>query len=71
MRKEYNIKKLNPRKNPYSKMLKQQITINLNVDVVDYFKEQSANTGVPYQSLINLYLEDCVQNKRTPKFIWE
>lgn len=71
MRKEYDIKKLNPRKNPYSKMLKQQITINLNVEVVDYFKEQSSNIGIPYQSLINLYLEDCVKNKKKPKFKWD
>ena len=28
MREEYDIEKLNPRKNPYAKKLKKQITIN-------------------------------------------
>lgn len=71
MKKEYDIEKLNPRKNPYAKAFKQQITINLNVDVIEYFKEQSSNTGIPYQSLINLYLEDCVQSKKTLNLEWK
>lgn len=33
MKKEYEIKKLNPRKNPYSKRLKEQIAINGNKSV--------------------------------------
>ena len=54
MREEYDIKNLNPRKNPYSKRLKKQITININVDTIDYFVKQSEQTGIPYQTLINL-----------------
>ncbi|MCR4764163.1 MAG: BrnA antitoxin family protein [Lachnospiraceae bacterium] len=70
MRDEYDISKLNPRKNPYSQRLKKQITININSDTIDYFKEQSEISGIPYQTLINLYLTDCAVNKRQLKMVW-
>lgn len=65
MREEYDIKNLNPRKNPYSKRIKKQVTINLDGDVIDYFKAQSESSGIPYQTLINLYLSDCVAQKES------
>ena len=71
MKKEYNISELNPKKNPYAKKLKKQISININNYVIDYFKEQSAETGIPYQTLINLYLTDCADNKRKLSFTWK
>ena len=52
------------RKNPYAAQLKKQITINLDAETVEYFKEQAEKTGIPYQKLINFYLADCVRNKR-------
>lgn len=52
-------------KNPYVKKLKKQITINIDNSIVDYFKAMSEETSVPYQTLINLYLSDCVKNQRT------
>ena len=62
---EYDIKNLSPRKNPYAKKLKKQITINIDNRVIEYFKEQAQETGIPYQTLINLYLADCAdQNKK-------
>lgn len=70
MRDNYDIEKLNPRTNPYAKKLKKQITINIDVETVDYFKDLSVETGIPYQTLINLYLTDCVQQKKKPKFDW-
>ncbi len=69
MRDEYNIKDLNPRKNPYAKVLKQQITINLNISTVNYFKAMAAESGIPYQSLINLYLDECVSEKKRITFV--
>jgi predicted DNA binding CopG/RHH family protein len=69
MRNEYNIKELNPRKNPYEKKEKQQVTINLNVSTVTYFKEMSAEVGIPYQALINLYLDECVREKKKIRFV--
>jgi uncharacterized protein (DUF4415 family) len=71
LRAEYDIAKLHPRKNPYVKKLKQQITINLNVDTVAYFKALSDQSGIPYQTLINLYLTDCAENKRQPLISWK
>ena len=71
MREEYDIKNLNPRKNPYSKRIKKQVTINLDGDVIDYFKAQSEISGIPYQTLINLYLSDCVAQKRELQMSWK
>lgn len=48
-----------------------QITINLDRDVVDYFKEQSENTGIPYQTLINLYLADCAVHQKQLQMTWK
>ena len=70
MREEYDIKNLNPRKNPYTKFLKKQVTINLDEDTIDYFKVQSESAGIPYQTLINLYLRDCVVKKRQIEVSW-
>lgn len=71
MRDEYNISALHPRKNPYPQNMKHQITINLDSATIDYFKQQSESSGIPYQSLINLYLRDCVQNKRQLQMSWQ
>ena len=71
MRDEYDIENLNPHKNPYSKRLKKQMTINIDSDIVDYFKEQSEESGIPYQTLINLYLSDCAKNKRHLQMSWK
>ncbi len=68
MREEYDFK--NARKNPYIQREKRQITINLNADVVDYFKLQAERSGIPYQTLINLYLTDCMTNKRELQLSW-
>ena len=70
MREEYDIKNLNPRKNPYTSKLKKQITINIDNSTVDFFKSLSADTGIPYQTLINLYLRDCVQNNKQLNISW-
>ena len=70
MGKEYDFSKMRGRRNPYAKRLKKQITIRLGVDVIDYFKELSEETGIPYQNLINLYLRDCVVSGRKPSLRW-
>lgn len=68
MREEYDF--TNARKNPYVKKLKKQITINIDNDVIDYFKMQSEACGIPYQTLINLYLSDCAENKKQLQISW-
>ena len=58
------------RKNPYVSKLKRQVTIRMGQDVVSYFKGMAEDTGIPYQSLINLYLRDCMANERKPDLSW-
>ena len=67
--KEFDFSKA--KKNPYTKMLKKQITININTSTIDYFKMESERTGIPYQTLINLYLTDCAENNRHLSFSWK
>ncbi|MFI3228085.1 MAG: BrnA antitoxin family protein [Clostridia bacterium] len=69
MRAEYDFS--NAKKNPYTKTLKKQITINLDVNTIDFFKTQSSNSGIPYQTLINLYLSDCASNNRQLDVSWK
>lgn len=62
MQSEYNF--ANGVKNPYVKKLKRQITINIDNSTIDYFKGLSSESGVPYQTLMNLYLSDCARNQK-------
>lgn len=64
MREEYDIRNLDPRENPYTNKLKKQITIDLDNEIIEYFKDMSKDNGIPYQILISLYLSDCVNNNR-------
>ena len=57
-------------KNPYAKELKKQISIKIAPTVINYFKQEAKTTGIPYQTLINLYLVDCVKNKRKLTMSW-
>ncbi|NTW68734.1 MAG: BrnA antitoxin family protein [Chlorobiaceae bacterium] len=70
MKEEYDLSKMQRKKNPYVAKLKKPVTIRLGEDVVDYFKSLSDEMGLPYQSLINLYLRDCVSTHRKPNFNW-
>ena len=69
MRKEYDFAK--SRKNPYASQLKKQITIRLDEDSISYFKTVSEEVGIPYQSLINLYLRDCATSHRKLSLDWK
>lgn len=71
MRDEYDLNEMKPRKNPYARRLKKQITIRLGEDVLEYFKDMAAETGVPYQRLIDLYLRDCAASHRRITIQWE
>ena len=68
MRKEYNFE--NAVKNPYAPKLKLQITIRLEDDTVEYFKALAAETDIPYQKLINLFLRSCAEQKLKPTVSW-
>jgi uncharacterized protein (DUF4415 family) len=69
MRKSYEFSKA--RRNPYAKHLKQQITIRLDRDTLDYFKRLAEETGIRYQTLINLYLSDCAETKKRLALRWK
>ena len=70
MKAEYDFSTMKSRKNPYAAKLKRQVTIRMSDDIIGYFKEMADETGIPYQSLINLYLRDCVANNRRPNLSW-
>ena len=68
MRRHYDFSK--SVKNPYAKHLKRQVTIRLGVDVIEYFKALAAETGIPYQNLINLYLRECASSHKKLSLQW-
>jgi predicted DNA binding CopG/RHH family protein len=69
MKKEYDFSKA--RKNPYASQLVKQITIRLDEDLIGYFKRISVQVGIPYKSLINLYLRDCAAHNRKLDLRWK
>ena len=69
MRKHYDFSKSTA--NPYAQKLKKQITIRLDEDTIKYFKNMAEEKGIPYQSLINLYLRDCAQAHRDLNLQWQ
>ncbi|MGK2924908.1 MAG: BrnA antitoxin family protein [Lysobacterales bacterium] len=70
MRDKYDLSKMKGKRNPYAKRLKQPVTMRLDQDTVSYFKAMADETGVPYQTLINLYLRDCAINERKLAMEW-
>ena len=70
MKKEYDFGKMKGVKNPYYHKLKQQITIRLDVDIIEYFKKIADESDVKYQNLINLYLRECAKEKKKPLVKW-
>lgn len=71
MKKEYDFSKMKSRENPYASKLKRPVTIRLSEDVIGYFKDMAEESGVPYQSLINLYLRDCANQHRKVDIKWQ
>lgn len=70
MKAEYDLSTMRSRPNPYASGLKKPVTMRLSEDVIDYFKSMAEEVGVPYQSLINLYLRDCVTQHRKLDISW-
>lgn len=68
MKKRYDFSK--SVKNPYLKKPKKQLTIRIDEDTINYFRALSVESGIPYQSLINLYLRDCAADKKTLELKW-
>ena len=70
MKAEYDLSKMKSLRNPYASKLKKSVTMRLSEDVVQYFKGMATEVGVPYQSLINLYLRDCLAQNRKVDIKW-
>ena len=68
MKKEYDFSKA--KKNPYIRDLKKQVTIRLDSETIEYFKNLSEKNDIPYQTLINLYLRECAQKHKKLSVTW-
>ena len=68
MKKEYDFSK--GTKNPYASRLKRRVTIRLDLGAIGYFKSLAVETGIPYQTLINLYLRECAATKKKLSLTW-
>ncbi|WP_422409227.1 MULTISPECIES: CopG family antitoxin [unclassified Endozoicomonas] len=71
MKDEYDFSKMKALRNPYASKLKKSVTMRFSEDVIEYFKKMAEETGVPYQSLINLYLKDCMIQHRKIDITWQ
>jgi len=71
MEKEYYLSKMKSRKNPYASKLKKPVTMRLGEDIINYFKDMAEDSDIPYQSLINLYLRDCISQHRKVDISWD
>jgi predicted DNA binding CopG/RHH family protein len=69
MRRQYDFSKARP--NPYAKRLKKAVTIRLDAPTIAYFKDLAQETGIPYQTLINLYLRECAADRKKPAVRWK
>jgi uncharacterized protein (DUF4415 family) len=69
MRREYDFSK--GRRNPYAARLKRQVTIRLDDQTIKYFKGLSEESGIPYQTLINLYLRECAATRKRLSLAWK
>jgi len=68
MKREYDLSTMSSRPNPFAKQLKQQVTLPLGIDVIEYFEAIAQEKGISCQELIILYLQDCVVSKRKLSF---
>lgn len=68
MKREYDLANMKSRPNPFSQKLKQQVTLPLGIEVIEYFEKKAKEKGISYQELIDLYLQDCITNQRELSF---
>jgi uncharacterized protein (DUF4415 family) len=68
MKSEYDLANMRSRPNPFAQQLKQQVTLPLRIDVINFFEKKAKEKGISYPELIDLYLQDCVKNDRELSF---
>jgi uncharacterized protein (DUF4415 family) len=69
MRKEYDFSNAKP--NPYIKKMRKQVSLQIDIDTLGYFKRKAEETGIAYQNLINLYLTDCAVHSKNINIVWK
>ena len=69
MRKHYDFSQAKP--NPYAKLLKREVTVQLDEGTVEYFEAIAAETGIPARTLINLYLRECAASRKRLALRWK
>jgi len=69
MRQQYDFTKA--RRNPYAGKLKRPVTIRIDERTIGYFKNLAHDTGIPYQTLINLYLRECAASEKRISLQWK
>lgn len=67
MRDEYDFSGSRP--NPYTERVRRPVTVNIDVETIDYFKEEARRTGISYQNIINMYLGECAAQKKRLTFV--
>lgn len=71
MRKEYDLTKMKLARPKYLKLLKESVTMRLDIGVISYFKKLADETGMPYQSLINYILREYADRGLKPSANWK
>lgn len=67
MRKEYDLKKLVPKKKDPKKFKDAKVSTNVRIDldVVAWLREESEKLGIPYQTLMNSKLKQSMKENQT------
>ena len=47
------------RPNPYAERLRKPAASTTDASAIDCFKEEPRRTGIPYQTIVNMYLGQC------------
>jgi predicted DNA binding CopG/RHH family protein len=58
------------KRQPYTRRIKRPVTLRLEQSAIAYFRRLARQLGLPYQTLINLYLRDCASKRMRPRSDW-
>lgn len=66
MRRQYDFS--NAKRNPYARRLTRRVTIRLDENTIQCFTKLASEMGIPYQTLISLYLRKCARTEKRESF---
>lgn len=64
-------KKTGGARNPYYEKLTEEVTVRLSKDAIKYFEGLAKEKQVSFNRIVDIYLCECMENKREPHFPWE